>query len=450
MSMTRNSRTVEESSPGPRAVTAVAPGAARRTARTARGRSLLSYLVVPRPGDAVKALLMPAVFGLGVLAVGGMDKTTVVRAAIVLVVLEVLVYPARYQWNDIRGFAADQRHPARAERGRLPGPPQMARQRIMASTAVATARLGVAAGIALIPGLHLSGTVLGVIVGVFGVAAAYEALRSAATGHCEDANPAVTPVLVALWLAVGAGYAVRGMTGLAMAVDLREQPWLTLAATITLWAYGVAFVTSRWAVESLAFAELRGTRLRWTAGASHAREHLLALTRWLPKAVTPGDLTGPANGTTAGWAALRGRTPLTAPWNLALILAGAGAAVTGLLLTTPVRGAGMPLAFAALGGLAVLAAVALPRLRVPAVLAGAGAVLVAFVAAPDAEPVVAALPCTAVLLAYLHFSAQTLRSLSRPRRAIPEPLLRALAPAARIAVGHDTWRLLKTQDPAHG
>ncbi|GIF14979.1 hypothetical protein [Actinoplanes teichomyceticus] len=445
MSRTDDFPTVAASRSGQRAVTFIPPATWARPPSAPAGRSLLSYLVMPRPGDAVKALLMPLAFGLGVLAEGGASRDTVLRALIGLVVLELLVYPARYQWNDIRGFAADQRHPGRARRGRLPGPPQLARERVTASTVVATARLGVAVGVALLPGLRLGGTVLAMIAGVFGVAVAYEALRSAATGRGSGGTPRVTPVLVSLWLTVGAGYVVRGMTGLAMAVDLGDRPGLALAAAVTLWAYGIAFVTSRWAVESLAFARLDGGRVSWTADGSLAREHMLALTRWLPATVTPGR-------SPARWAALRGRTPATAPWNLALVLAGAGAAVTGLLLTTPVHEPGAPVLGALAGGVATLVVILLPGRRTVAVPLGAAAVLAATLAGPARAPVAACLPWTAVLLAYLHFSAQSLDSLSHPRRAIREPLMRALAPAARIAVGHDTWRLLtaQSQRPARG
>jgi hypothetical protein len=52
-------------------------------------------------------------------------------------VLELLVYPARYQWNDVHGFVADQQHPGVQDRGRLPGPLDRARERVLASSAVA-------------------------------------------------------------------------------------------------------------------------------------------------------------------------------------------------------------------------------------------------------------------------------------------------------------------------
>jgi hypothetical protein len=47
----------------------------------------------------------------------------------------------------------------------------------------------------------------------------------------------------------------------------------------------------RWAVEATAFGRVRHGQIRWTANAGHAREHLLALVRWLPTAVRTATST---------------------------------------------------------------------------------------------------------------------------------------------------------------
>jgi hypothetical protein len=269
-----------------------APGTPRHT--------LLGYLAVPRPKDLFKALLAPLTFALAVLATGGTDARTILRAAVVLMALELLVYPARFQWNDVRGFAPDQRHPDEADRERLPGPVERVRRHVTASCVVAVARIALTLVLPfLLPGLQLGGILLWVVAGVFGVAAAYEALRAAGTGREGTVPPPVRPAIVLLWITVGAGYVVRGVTGLALVVDLPRHPALGLAVVVTLWASGTAFVTSRWAIESTAFARLRDGRVEWVAEAGQAREHLLALVRWLP---TRAD---PAATSAKGWAALR-------------------------------------------------------------------------------------------------------------------------------------------------
>ncbi|MDQ2631322.1 MAG: hypothetical protein M3Y75_10205, partial [Actinomycetota bacterium] len=221
-------------------------------------RSLAGYLLLPRPGDLVKAWIFPAAFAFGALA-GGVGGRELLRAAVAWIALELLIYQARYQWNDIRGFAADQRHPDRASRGRLPGPPSRGREHIRASALVALGRLGLAALLALaLAPLDLGLPLLALTVAVFGVAVLYEVLRARATGGSDRVPPPLTPGILALWAVVGGGYAIRGVSGLALGVDLFGDPWLFGAAVLAFWSFGVAFVTGRWALEALAFASSDG------------------------------------------------------------------------------------------------------------------------------------------------------------------------------------------------
>jgi hypothetical protein len=397
--------------------------------------------MMPRPGDAVKALLMPLTFGLGVLATSGIDGRGLLRALLVLLALEFLIYPARYQWNDVRGFAADQNHPGAKDRGRLPGPRTLARQRVAASTAVAGLRLTLAAVVAVLPGLGLGAPVLAAFAAVFGVAFAYETVRAMATGR-DHGVPPVRPGLVLLWITVGAGYAVRGTIGLAMAVDLRDRPALGIAAAATLWAYGITFVTSRWAVESLAFARLDGTRVTWAADASLAREHLLGLTRWLPSSIGAG-------GSLERWAVLRTRTPLSAPWNVALGVTGGGAAVTGVLLTRPDARSVLWL-FAAAGAVLSLVVAAVAPWRPVTTAVGAAALLAALTVAAVPRPLVSVLPWVAVMAAYLHFSGQSPAAMGELGRMARRWWGPVLAFAGRVAVGHHTWQLLRAERRTDG
>src|SRR5215203_4617619 len=159
-------------------------------------RSLRSYLLLPRPGDLVKAWIFPMTFAIGALA-SGVDGEQVLRAAIVWIALELLIYQARYQWNDIRGFTADQRHPDAAARGRLPGPPSRGKEHVRASALVALGRLALAAvlAIALAP-LELAGPLLALTVAVFGVAGLYEVLRARGTGGADRVPPPLTATIL--------------------------------------------------------------------------------------------------------------------------------------------------------------------------------------------------------------------------------------------------------------
>jgi hypothetical protein len=378
-----------------------------------RERSLLRYLLVPRPKDLVKAIVLPLGFAVGAVVTTDLPEDELARALLVWVALEFLLYQARYQWNDARGFAADQAHPDRVARGRLPGPLDRARPHIAASLGVALLRLVLAAAVALtVP--QVAGVLAAAAAGVFGAALVYERLRSAATGRAAFPVP-LRPPLVALWVAVGAGYAVRGMTGLALAVDLRGRPGLAVAAAVTMWALGVVFCTCRWALEAMCFARVRDGRLVWDVRAGQAREHTLGLVRWLPAAV-------PAGTEPCAWRALRGRTALNAPWNVAVLVAAAAAALTGRLLTgsSGVTGGLLAPVAGAAAALGVLLAV---RHRLAATAAGAAVLVLVLAAAGTARPVLAAVPWLVVLAAYGCFTRQCADEIGHP--------LRRLAPLSR-------------------
>jgi hypothetical protein len=400
-----------------------------------RQRSITSYLLVPRPKDLVKGLLLPVTFVLGLLSIAEITGQSVLRAAVVLAAVELLIYAARYQWNDIRGFAADQAHPSAKDRGRLPGPLSEIRSRVTASCTAIAARLVITALlILLLPGLHL-GWILGwATVGVFGVAVVYELLRSVSTGRSGEIPAPLNAGIVALWITVGAGYVVRGLVGLGLAIDLSGRPALAAAATITLWAYGIAFVTSRWALEATAFASSENGRVVWQARADQAREHLLALVRWLPSRIHP-------HVEVRDWAPLKEWTSLQAPWNVAMLVAGGAAAVTGRLLCGPCP----PLpgvVSAIVGVLATVAVTSAPRWRPGCVLLGAVALLMSLVLTGSPRPLLAVLPWLLISAAYLFFTTRTPRRLAEHSQL--STALKAFGAAiGRLIVGDATWDALR-------
>ncbi|MFF3342762.1 hypothetical protein [Streptomyces flavidovirens] len=301
----------------------------------------------------------------------------------------------------------------------------------MASCTVAVTRLAGVASLALAwPALHLGPVLAAVTAGVFGIAVFYEALRAKCTGRSGEVPPPLGPGVIALWIVIGAGYVVRGMAGLALAVDLGEEPALAVAAAVALWAFGIAFVTSRWALEATAFARADHGRLIWSARPEHAREHLLALVHWLPPRI---DAPTPAD-----WMPLRGRTSPAAPWNMALVVAGTAAALTGSLLTMPGSHAGVALT-TALGALATAAAVLSPQRRPLVVLAGAAGQWAALLLQRETHPLPTLLPWLSVMIAYLVFSSRSLNTIGVLSRRLRSVCTVPLAPIARAVLGPATW-----------
>jgi hypothetical protein len=398
-------------------------------------RGLAGYLLLPRPKDLVKGWLVVLTYVLGLLSTGEVNATLVLRALLVASVVELLVYQARYQWNDVRGFVADQNHPS-SGRGRLPGPLARARAHVAASCAVAGARLAVTGVLSFaLPGLHLGGVLGFAAVGVFGVAIAYEILRSHSTGRSAVTPAPIRAGVVLLWLTVGAGYAVRGLVGVGLAVDLWKRPTLLVAAMVTLWCYGIAFVTSRWAVEVTAFAAIRDGQVTWQARTDQAREHQLTLTRWLPSRSTGGVTE------IEDWAPLRERTALTAPWNLAAVVAGGAAAVTGWLLagSCPVKDA---VIIVAVGAAATLIAVSTSRGRVLVAVIAALMLLGTFTVLAAPRPLLAVLPWLLLMTAHLFGTTSTLRRLRRTNRFAPLAYA-VVAGVVRIVVGRSTWEAMQ-------
>lgn len=377
-------------------------------------RSLLSYLLIPRPHDLIKGLMIAVPYVVGVLGVGEFGVESACRVFIVILAVELLIYAARYQWNDIRGFRSDQQHPDCVVRGRLPGPLSRERSRKTTSLAVAAARLVVVVLLAvLVPGLNLGGTLAWSVVGVFGAAFLYESLRRVVTGRTDDDTRSLRPAVVALWLVVGAGYAVRGLIGLGLAIDLAAHPGLAAVATVTFWAYGIAFVTSRWAVEATAFAQSQSGTIVWSARGCQAREHQTGLARWLPDHLTSFRPEDDASTAIRTWAPLSGRTSLLAPWNIAMIVAGSGAATTGYAVAEGTISS-LTASFAVLGAVLTFATVTVPpQQRLISVAAGATVVGICAVVLHISSPVVVALPWLLLMGAYLFFSTRTLAKLER-------------------------------------
>ncbi len=401
--------------PGP---TADGPGHQAPPGPTADGPGhqappgLAAYLLIPRRDTWAKALMAPACFVVAAGSTGHFGGWA--RFVVLWLVLELLIYPARYQWNDIAGVDSDQRHPEASARSRLPAgsTPQARRRSIRLSWLTAAARVLAALLVGWLTGL--TGPVLVLAGAVFIIAGSYEWLRASRNRHWTPAR------VVAVWLAVGLGYLVRGGLGLSSG----GLPWgsAAMAATLVcLGAFGIMFVLLTWALEATSYCAADGDG-RWHARPElAAKPHLAALLRHLGEPLGPGGLPlGPgglppgAGRYCGGDRVLRGGSRLAAPWNLALLAAAASGAAAGAALARPhAAGAVAWIAAAAVGlaGGVVLARCRSARGRWAVAAAWFAAVVGIGLVARPALPVLAGLPWLAVAGLYCAFSGWSYREL---------------------------------------
>lgn len=386
------------------------------------GRRLLSYLAMPRPRYLVKWLFFPVTFGLAAWAEGGASGRALADAALLLIALEYLIYPARYQWNDVRGFADDGQHPDWLGRGRLPhgSTSEESRRIILASLAVATGRLLFAAAIGLLQP-HLLLPICSLIAAVFLTAAAYERLR-------------VQRRVVALWMFVGFGYAIRGVSGL-VAGGLPWDEVATLAGAVTLAAFGTSFVTMTWALEALAHCEVTPSGVRCIKGLPEKPHlyRLLAFMRMTPALGAPAaakseDEQQLLSGRRVH--GLREHARLLTPWNLAFALSCLCGAIAGISLAQPpaphlAATAGAAVAAAVLAGL--LVAARSTSIRLAAILTGVVTLSTLGVIAGAQHPLLVAAPYAIVATVFLWFCAQSYETLTA---AVGPSIAKTLAVAA--------------------
>ena len=395
------------------------------------GRALAAYLAFPRPEAWAKALIAPACFVLAATSTGRLGDWK--RFVVLWLVLEFLIYAARYQWNDIRGIDADLRHAERAARSRLPvGTTAGARRRsIRLSGLTAAARVLAALLIGALAGLTRQ--VLVLALAVFVVAAAYEFLRAPRPGPPPRARA------IAVWLVVGLGYVIRGGLGLSTA-GLAWGSLAMVAGLVCAGSFGIMFVLLTWALEATSYcaADVGGG---WHARADLAtKPHLAALLPYLGRPVlASGAAEGGSEGSTAEPGrycgtdrVLREGGRRSAPWNLALLAAAVSGAVEGVALARP-HGHG---AFLAAVGVSAAGAVLLAGCRSSPgrwVITAACAPLLAGAAllAGAVLPVLAAAPWLAVAALYSVFRDQSYRDLvaAGPRLAAALGRARGAAPS---------------------
>lgn len=370
---------------------------------------LAAYLLVPRRDAWGKALMAPACFVAAACSTGHFGGWA--RFTVLWLVLELLIYQARYQWNDIAGVDSDLQHPEAGARSRLPvgSTPQARRRSIRLSWLTAAARILAALLVGWLTGL--TGQVLVLAGAVFAIAGSYEWLRASRNRHWTSVR------VVAVWLAVGLGYLVRGGLGLSLG-GLAAGSAAMVATLVCLGAFGIMFVLLTWALEATSYCTADGDG-RWHARPELAvKPHLAALLRHVAEPLDGAGLPPGASRYCGGDRVLRGGSRLSAPWNLALLAASASGGVSGAALARPHATGTVAWIVAAAAGLA--GGVALARRRSSrgrwAVAAGWFLVVIAagLVARPGL-PVLAGVPWLVVAGLYCTFCGWSYRDLVAAR-----------------------------------
>jgi len=281
-------------------------------------RSISWYLVIPRPEELPKALFIPLVYIVVSLATGSFSSDSALRAVVIWVAFEYLIYEERYQWNDIRGLHEDYAFRDSSLRRRLPfgdNPPASVVTNVRLSVVVILARLFLAIVLGLAAGKGTLVPILILMAAVAVTAIPYEWLRSRVVDQ-RISERLRRFFIAAIWAFVGSGYVVRGLTGLWLA-GLGGKGELLAIAAVAFGAYGVMFVTLSWGLESLAHS-------KWTADGSIAsvdgnrrKPHSDALLAYMS---VPSPPYGESNDLLYA-RGLYSPSASRAPWNVAFVIA---------------------------------------------------------------------------------------------------------------------------------
>lgn len=398
------------------------------------GRSLLSYLLVPRPEDWIKWTIAPGVYVVTAWTVGSWANWSLF--IILWFILEFLVYAARYQWNDVRGMAEDQDHPERQARARLPiGRDSTQNQRIVTASCLAA---GIRLLLALLLGwaCHLFAPTVAIILAVLATAVVYEWLRSR-TNTWGTSQP--SRVTIAIWLVVGIGYAIRA--GVAFwAAGLALNKFGVAAGLLSFAAFGTMFVLLTWTLEATSLCRKDSQNLWHSTDQLNAKAHLAELLRYVGQKPQPPDRSLVEEANCGHVDVLEGSRQRLTPWNAALLVA----VISGLLLGATLSGAQKGLSWAVIaavtGGVSGLA-IAWARNTHDRliVLAASGALsLLLGVSAHAVHPWAMPLPWLMVGMTYTGFRASSYHDLKHAAQIMIRPIRAIGLLLARVVLGTRT------------
>lgn len=430
-------------------------------------RSLGSYLLFPRPEDWVKWAIAPVIFTVTAWSTDIWRHWG--RFVLVWLILEYLIYLARYQWNDVRGIDEDTIHAEQKSRGRLPrGKTSAATQRnVLISISIGLLRLVLAIAIGVTT--NTAWPVLLLISVVFGIAVVYEILRASTSDGSDATSLRATPAIVAIWIVVGFGYAARASVGFSYG-GLPLTSTTAIAGMACIAAYGAMFVLLTWVldattycrhdVKDVADSQNQEGPLDFTwyrLETLTKKPHLGALLSFVDVKPAPEaaatelrkTISDPNDVTYCGrHKVLDRRGRVFAPWNWALLLSVMIGAVLGMSLADPSGSGPAPyliaMTLALIGTAVITVACRNTTSRLFVVISITVAAVAAALPNHPRIPLLAAVPWLIISGTYVGFrgsSYQDLKKLGPGIKAIPSLIL-------YLIVGRKTAATMHLRQPA--
>lgn len=448
------------------------PQPMRQQNEDAKGeRSLASYLIFPRPEDWVKWVITPGVFVVAAWSTGNFNRWPTFLA--LWLIMEYLIYSARYQWNDVRGVIEDQAEGNR----RLPAGPEKKylRRNVGVSLRIGMLRLAIAIVLGII--LKLTAPILLLIILIFAIAVAYEALRSPKPISITlepDVLKKLSVRAVAIWCVVGLGYGIRSGVGFLIGGIAATNWEFTIGVDLFI-AFGIMFVAMTWVLAATDYCMIGSDdKWRWKPGAE-VKPHIASLLRYVPK--IKQDLNADSEELKQGRSQTGGSdTPgrsdpilvkynsFLTPWNLAFIASIILGSLEGLelahanprlaldMMVLPVSLLGACLMIVSTSSKARISddAPANPNrtTRLPLVICATDALLIVCVAIPFSpfpKALIAVVPWLAVTLVYLIFcysSYEDIKHFAQQIQVALESLKKVKLLPLRLVyfiIGKKTW-----------
>lgn len=234
------------------------------TDETSIRKELVCYFLYPRIKDVQKALFILIGYALGVVMQLAVDDTYVFLPRESLLgffftwfVIDMLIYQARYIWNDLRGLAEDKAHAMSAKRGRV-----LAKLEFAEAVKYAGCVIALRIALAIVCIAWLSGTqrtaLIFCSIAIVVIAIFYERARAKEKSRWT-----------LFW--VSWGYPARLVAGLWCAwpemLTVCSQEWacglLLICVVLATAAFGEVFVSMTWAMEAVAYEETSKKHLQF-------------------------------------------------------------------------------------------------------------------------------------------------------------------------------------------